>query len=66
MKAPDDLPPSGEEAHAGALDLLRATRAQQRGRAREVAWAWERAAFAEAFLSPEPARRVQAFLRGKR
>lgn len=53
-------------ADPGALALLIAARAHQHGLPREAAWAWERAAFAEAFLSPEPSRRVRAFLEGKR
>ena len=68
---PNAAAPKGEEAphphgDPGALALLQATRAHQRGLPREAAWAWERAAFAMAFLSPEPARRVQAFLQGER
>lgn len=58
--------PPGPEGDARALELLWATRAQQRGLPRGAALAWERAAFAEAFADPEPARRVQAFLHGNR
>ncbi len=54
------------EGDPRALALLQELRAHQRGLPREAAWAWERTAFALAFLSPEPARRVQAFLDGKR
>ncbi|HEU4950777.1 MAG TPA: hypothetical protein VFT46_02440 [Holophagaceae bacterium] len=50
------------DADARALELLRALRTWQGGLDRGAALAWERAAFAEAFASPEPARRVQAFL----
>lgn len=57
------MPPEGDPR---ALALLSATRVLQRGLPRAAALAWERAAFAEAFSDPEPARRVQAFLHGNR
>lgn len=57
------MPPlPSPDADARALELLRALRDHQAGLDRGPALAWERAAFAEAFASPEPARRVQAFL----
>ncbi|HJV23139.1 MAG TPA: hypothetical protein VJ505_04390 [Holophagaceae bacterium] len=46
--------------------MLWKTRECQRQLPREAALAWERAAFAEAFADPEPARRVRAFLHGGR
>lgn len=58
--------PPASEGDSRALGLLARTRAHQRGLPRTAALAWERAAFAEAFADPEPARRVQAFLQGNR
>ncbi len=54
------------EGDSRALALLWKTREFQRHLPREAALAWERAAFAEAFADPEPARRVRAFLHGGR
>lgn len=54
------------EGDARALALLRTLRAHQQGACRGAALAWERAAFAECFLDPEPARRVRSFLEGNR
>ena len=57
------MPPlPSPDADDRALELLRALRGRQAGLDLGPALAWERAAFAEAFASPEPARRVQAFL----
>ncbi len=53
------------EADARALALLERLQAAQAGLARGPALAWERVGFAEAFASPEPARRVGAFLIAK-
>ncbi len=58
--------PPSPEGDSRALALLWNTRGQQRNLPREAALAWERAAFAEAFGSPEPGRRVRAFLGGER
>ena len=55
-------PPPSPEADPRALALLSRLQAAQAGLARGPALAWERAAFAEAFADPEPARRVRAFL----
>ena len=59
-------PPTAAAASADprALELLLRTRGHQSGLPREAALAWERAAFAEAFLDEEPRRRVRAFLGG--
>ena len=46
-----------------ALRLLDELGEHQKGLPRGTALAWERAVFAEAFLDPEPQRRVRAFLR---
>lgn len=54
------------EADPGALALLARLWEAQEGLASGPSLAWERAAFAEAFASPEPARRVRAFLGGGR
>lgn len=59
---PDEASPNGD---ARALALLEALRQQQKDLPRRAALAWERAVFCEAFLDPEPGRRVQAFLRGE-
>jgi hypothetical protein len=65
--APQSTPTApSAEGDARALCLLRALRAHQAGACRSAALAWERAAFAECFLDPEPARRVRAFLEGNR
>jgi hypothetical protein len=53
------------EGDSRAIFLLKTLRQQQRGLARSSALAWERAVFCEAFLDPEPARRVRAFLSGE-
>ncbi len=58
--------PPSTEGDPRALALLGRTRAHQQGLPRTAALAWERAAFAEAFADPEPARRVQAFLQRNR
>ncbi|HJV88797.1 MAG TPA: hypothetical protein VJ623_00715 [Holophagaceae bacterium] len=58
--------PASPEGDSRALALLWKTRVHQRNLPREAALAWERAAFAEAFADPEPARRVRAFLHGER
>lgn len=62
-----DVPsPSARPASGRALDLLAATRTVQEGLPAGAALAWERAAFREAFLDPEPGRRIRAFLDGDR
>jgi hypothetical protein len=51
-----------EAADPRAVELLLRTRRAQAGLPLQAALAWERAAFAEAFLDEEPRRRVRAFL----
>lgn len=51
-----------EKADPRALALLREVRVFQRCLSRQPALAWERLAFAMAFLDDEPQRRVRAFL----
>lgn len=53
------------EGDARAIFLLKTLRHQQRELPHSSALAWERATFCEAFLDPEPARRVRAFLSGE-
>ena len=64
--APGPGHPTSTEGDPRALALLAGTREHQRGLPRSAALAWERAAFAEAFADPQPARRVQAFLQRNR
>jgi len=59
-------PSASPEADPRALALLSKLHAAQAGLDRGQALAWERAAFAEAFEDPAPARRVRAFLGGGR
>jgi hypothetical protein len=59
LEKPDK--PQGK-ADLRALALLKELRTFQSGLARGPALAWERAAFAMAFLDDEPRRRVRAFL----
>jgi hypothetical protein len=56
-------PPEGDPR---AISLLHDLRRHQGGLPRGAALAFERAAFCEAFLDPEPARRVRTFLEGGR
>lgn len=61
------VPPARPAPASGrALDLLASTRTVQEGLPPAAALAWERAAFREAFLDPEPGRRIRAFLDGDR
>ena len=57
-------PHPSPEADPRALGLLWRLTLRQAGLPRSQALAWERASFAEAFVDPEPGRRVQAFLDG--
>ena len=59
---PGGMPHPSPEADPRALALLAALEARQAGLALSQTLAWERVFFAEVFASPEPARRVRAFL----
>ena len=58
----ESLDKPAEKAYPRALYLLSELRVFQKGLARGPALAWERVAFAIAFLDEEPRRRVRAFL----
>ena len=59
---PENLEKPARMGAPRALRLLSDLHIVQAGLPRSAAFAWERAAFAEAFLDPEPRRRVRAFL----
>ncbi len=59
-------PGTSNTGESRALQLLASTREAQDGLPRSAALAWERAAFSEVFLHPEPGQRIRAFLSGRR